>query len=57
VVSGSTSASIRVIATYESLTGDFGSNLTLPSGWVVNYAYEGNQIALTGPRGSVFRFK
>jgi len=56
-VTGTTSSAIRVIATYGTLTGDFGSNLTLPSGWVVNYTYEGNKIALTGPSGTIFRFR
>jgi len=36
----------RVLATYGSLTGTFGSITNLPSGWSIDYQYQGlNQIA------------
>lgn len=56
-VTGSTLSTVRVIAEYGSRNGTFGSNLILPPGWFVDYNYQGNKIALTGPAGSTFRFR
>ncbi len=57
-VTGSTVNTVRIIAEYGSRTGTFGSNLNLPTGWFVDYNYQGqNKIALTGPAGSTFRFR
>ncbi len=47
----STPSSPLVIATYTSLVGTFATTNLPGSGWSVDYAYEGNQIALTPPPG------
>jgi fibronectin-binding autotransporter adhesin len=49
VLDGDLAAKVYVIATYGSLTGTFSPAPTLPPGYSINYAYNGNQIALTRP--------
>lgn len=39
-------ANSYIIATYGTLVGTFGTEDDVPPGYVVNYAFEGNQIAL-----------
>jgi len=56
LVSGSSVNQACIIATYGSLTGTFSTN-SLPSGWVIDYAYNSeNKIAIKKPGGTVFRF-
>jgi autotransporter-associated beta strand protein len=46
VPTGELDDDVYIIATYNTLTGDAFANATLPPGYIINYAYEGNRIAL-----------
>jgi fibronectin-binding autotransporter adhesin len=52
VLNGDFTSKVYVIASYGSLTGTFPAP-TLPVGYSINYAFNGNQIALTRP-GTAF---
>lgn len=42
---------LYIIATYTSKTGDAFASTTPPAGYTINYAYNGNQIALVSTNG------
>jgi hypothetical protein len=45
-----TSGSVRIIASYGSLTGKFRATAPLPVGYAIDYHFDGqNQIALVAP--------
>lgn len=47
VVSGTSVSNVYVIASYTSLSGTFNAGTSvIPSGYAINYAYSGNQIAV-----------
>lgn len=43
---GSLTSEVYVLATYGSRIGTFGTVTNLPAGYRINYAYEGNKVAL-----------
>ena len=47
VLNGDLASKVYVIATYGTLTGTFSPAPALPAGYSINYAYQGNKIALT----------
>jgi fibronectin-binding autotransporter adhesin len=47
VLNGELASKVYVIATYGTRTGTFSPAPTLPAGYSINYAYQGNKVALT----------
>ncbi|GAA5125304.1 autotransporter-associated beta strand repeat-containing protein [Luteolibacter yonseiensis] len=46
ILNGTPTAAVYILASYGSLTGTFSSTPVLPSGYSIDYAYQGNQIAI-----------